>query len=237
MWEIDNTTPFAADYSWVRDRNGADTWVVAVRGTFLIDPDGSTSVADEQSQVCAVPKYVGDPGQSSLIYESDLIHTKPKTDVTLLGHAYAPGGRSARQVDVTLSLASISKTLRVFGDRYRVQGGLGLTTTIPEPFETLPIVYERAFGGIDVESRISESTELGNEESRRLWIRCGRRTPAVAAPPEHRGSERLDYVVASAACARGIRTDRAALVAAFPVGGDLRRTMGEGAAAARARRS
>lgn len=185
MWEVDNTTPFAADYSWVRDRNGADTWVVAVRGTFLIDPDGTTSVSDEQSQVCAVPKYIGEPGQSSLVYESDLIHTKPTTDVTLLGHAYAPAGRPASQVDVTLSMASISKTLRVFGDRYWVQGVLGLTMTVPEPFEKMPIVYERAFGGIDVESK---------DPSQRSWepknpVGCG-----FAVAPEHLMSRRLPNI-------------------------------------------
>ena len=88
MWEIDNATPFAAAYTWVRDRNGADCWVVAVEEAhFLIQPDGSTTLSDEQSEVCLVPKYLGEPGQSSLIYDSDLIHTKPTTDITLLGHA------------------------------------------------------------------------------------------------------------------------------------------------------
>ena len=152
MWEIANQTPFAADYSWVRDRNGADTWVVAVRGAFLIQPDGSTTVAEDQSKVCTAPKYLGEPGQSSLIYESDLIHTKPTTDITLLGHAFAPPAKPATQVDVTLKIASISKTLRVFGDRYWKQGVLGFGMTEPEPFEKMPLVYERAFGGKDVVS-------------------------------------------------------------------------------------
>jgi hypothetical protein len=152
MWEIANRTPFAADYSWVRDRNGADTWVVSVRGTFLIQPDGSTKVAEEQSEVCVAPKYLGAPGESSLVYESDLIHTKPTTDITLLGNAYAPPGKPAKRVDVTLKIASISKTLRVFGDRYWKKGVLGVAMTEPEPFEKMPLVYERAFGGRDVVS-------------------------------------------------------------------------------------
>ncbi len=38
---LNNKTPFAAERSWVRDRNGAEVWLVAVKGTFNILPDGT----------------------------------------------------------------------------------------------------------------------------------------------------------------------------------------------------
>lgn len=149
MWTLTNNTPFAAERCWVRDRHGAEVWLVAVKGTFLIAPDGSTPVAEQQACVCLAPVHRGAPNASSLLYDSDLNHTKVNTDVVLNGHAYAPGGRPASHVDVRLKLADVDKTLRVFGDRIWKRSMLGLSTTDPQPFEKLPITFERAFGGRD----------------------------------------------------------------------------------------
>jgi len=153
MWVIDNHTPFTAERCWVRDKNGAEVWVVAVRGTFLIAPDGAISLAENQEEICLVPKYRGEPGKSSLLYESDLVHTKPTTDVILHGHAYTPGGKQAIYVDATLKIGEVVKTLRIFGDRFWEQGLIELTITDPQPFEKMPLIYERAFGGEDKKLR------------------------------------------------------------------------------------
>lgn len=99
-----------------------------------------------------MPKYLGEPGKSSLLYESDLVHMKPTTDVILHGHAYAPEGKRANQVDVTLRVGDVVKTLRIFGDRYWGQGLLDVTLSDPQPFEKMPISYERAFGGEDLKT-------------------------------------------------------------------------------------
>jgi hypothetical protein len=152
MWVIENDTPFAAERCWVRDRDGAEVWLIAVRGTFVIGSDGSTTLANEHGEVCLVPKFEGEPSSSSLVYDTDLVHTKIASDVLLHGHAFAPQGRPATRVDVTLKIGNIDKTLRVSGDRHWQDGVLGLSMTSPEPFETMPIVYERAFGGSDRKS-------------------------------------------------------------------------------------
>ena len=149
MWTITNSTPFAAERCWVRDRHGAEVWLVAVKATFLIASDGSTLLADQQEKVCLAPKFRDKPGESSLLYDSDLNHTKLNTDVVLNGHAYAPGGRPASQVDVRLRVANVDKTLRVFGDRIWKRTLLGLSPSDPEPFKKMPVTYERAFGGRD----------------------------------------------------------------------------------------
>lgn len=149
MWAIENHTPFAAERSWVRDKNGAEVWLVAVRGTFDIFPDGRLGIAEQQNDVCLAPEYCGEPGKSSLLYESDLLHTKHQTDVILHGHAYAPGGKYATRIDVGITVKNLSKKLCVFGDRYWEKGILGMKMTRPEPFDKIPIIYERAYGGWD----------------------------------------------------------------------------------------
>lgn len=148
MWRIDNRTPFAAERAWVRDRDGSEIWLVAVKATFDIRPDGSTVIAQEQPPVLRVPEYYGEPGRSSLKYEADLVLTKKTTDVLVVGHAHAPAGRRVTEVDVELHVGPLQKVLRVFGDR--TWGHLGASS--PQPFARMPLVYERAYGGVDARS-------------------------------------------------------------------------------------
>ena len=148
MWQVDNRTPFAAERGWVRDRNGAEVWLVAVKCTFDIKPDGSTAISPDQPPVLRIPEYYGEPGKSSIKYEEDLVLTKKTTDVIVVGHAYAPQGRPVTQLDVGFRVGPVQKLLRVTGDRR--WGAIGPTS--PEPFVKMPLVYERAFGGVDTRS-------------------------------------------------------------------------------------
>lgn len=147
MWILTNDTPFAAERTLACDRNGADVWLVAVKGTFLINTDGSVKIAEKQEEVLQAPQHRAKPSKSSLLYESDLDYTKLTTDVILNGHAYAPAAKPVPQIDVTMKVGNTSKTLRVFGDRLWKKRFFGIRLTRPEPFEMMPIIYERAFGG------------------------------------------------------------------------------------------
>jgi hypothetical protein len=148
MWQVDNRTPFAAERGWVRDRDGAEIWLVAVKATFDIRPDGSTEVSEEQPPVLRTAEHHGEPGKSSIKYESDLVLTKKTTDVIVVGHACAPEGMAVTHADVGFKIGPIQKLLRVFGDR--TWGSFGASA--PQPFEKMPVVYERAFGGVDAKS-------------------------------------------------------------------------------------
>lgn len=146
MWQVHNRTPFAADRSWVRDRAGAEVWLVAVRCTFEIRPDGSTALAEEQQPVMLAPKHFGEPAASSLKYDSDFVLTKPTTDVILHGSAHAPGHRPTTSVDVSLRVGEVRKTLRVTGERAYRRSPLGGDPT-PDPampFVSLPIIAGRS---------------------------------------------------------------------------------------------
>jgi len=152
MWQVDNRTPFAVERGWVRDRDGAEVWLVAVKATFDIRRDGSTDVAKEQPPVLRVAENHGEPGSSSVKYEADLVLTKTATDVIVVGHACAPEGIAVTHTDVGFKIGPIQKVLRVFGDR--TWGSFGASA--PQPFEKVPLVYERSFGGADSKSDTPE---------------------------------------------------------------------------------
>lgn len=148
MWQVDNRTPFAAERGWVRDRNGAEIWLVAVKCTFDIRPDGTTEVSKEQPPVLRLPEHFGEPGKSSIKYENDLVLTKRTTDIIVVGHGYAPAERPVTSLDVGFRVGPVQKLLRVTGDRMWAVAG----PTSPEPFVKMPLTYERAFGGSDQKS-------------------------------------------------------------------------------------
>jgi hypothetical protein len=155
MWALENHTPFAADRCWVRHRDGGEIWLVAVKATYKIGSDGRTGLAEEQVKVFLTPQYSGEPGKSSLMYDSDLPRTKVTTDIIVNGSAYAPRGHAVGEIDVAMKVGRISKSLRIVGDRVWKSGPLGPWRSTPAvPFVTMSIIYERAFGGVDRHSRV-----------------------------------------------------------------------------------
>jgi hypothetical protein len=163
MWVAENKTPYAADRNFTVDREGRTLWLVAVKGSYLIKPDGSAVPAPEQVPVRPELKHRGDALATSLLYESDLTFPKAGTDVLLEGHAYAPGGRDATQVDVMMQVGRIKKIARVWGDRAWTPGLLGLKLSDPLPFRKMPLTWERAYGGTD---QISDNQKLHDWEPR-----------------------------------------------------------------------
>lgn len=133
----------------MRSPEGEEIWLVAVKGTFHIRANEQVEIAEEQQPICHTPEYLGKPGLSSLLYDSDLLINKPATDIIVRGHAYSDPAFQRRQCSASLHVGSATKTLRVFGDRKWDRGFLGPRISSPEKFERMPIVYERAFGGSD----------------------------------------------------------------------------------------
>ena len=57
MWSVNNKTAYAAAGGWIRDLDGTEVWVVAVKATYDILPGGELRIAAEQVPVhrAAVP--------------------------------------------------------------------------------------------------------------------------------------------------------------------------------------
>ena len=150
MWMLDNQTPFEAERTWVRDKDGAHHWIVVVKATYDISEDGTLSLSDEQVEPLLAPEYNGADGESSLRYDADLIAMKPATDVYLNGIAYAPQNKPTTMVKVSLQIDRMRKELHVYGNKTWQPSLTGaVEPSSSQPFVTMPITYERAFGGFD----------------------------------------------------------------------------------------
>ena len=196
MWAIINTTKYAAERTWVQDKDANKIWLVVVKATYDIHPDGSCALAKEQVAPLRMPEPSGEAGKSGLRYEGDLQGLKPGTDVLVRGSAWAPPGRLATEVGVGISVGPLNKRLKVFGDRRWDKVAGTLMSTSPEAFESMPIVYERAFGGWDktpsdpAEHRLDSRNPVGTGFAVRAENCAGNFLPNVEYPDQLIGSWR-----------------------------------------------
>jgi hypothetical protein len=148
--DLRNQTPYTCQSLPLTARNGATLLRIVLKGGFDILSDGQLGLAQKQPDVLMEDTYWGEPGKSSIRYESDVILGKPTTDLIIVGNARAPGGSPVEEMDVQVAYENrLIKRLRVFGNREWRRGLIGARITRPEPFSAMPIVYERAFGGSD----------------------------------------------------------------------------------------
>jgi hypothetical protein len=145
--QFSNETPYAGTILLMPDPDGIDSVYAVVKATFTLDE--MPGPADVQLPIVLADIYHGEPGQSSIRVPSDVGLVKPGTDLLVIGHAWAPDGLFVTQMDVALRCGPLQKTVRVFGDRVWESGQLGGVISPAAPFQAMPLVWERAFGGVD----------------------------------------------------------------------------------------
>lgn len=141
MLQLHNNTPFAADMATFPNEEAIDTLYIVVRATFTIGKQWT--LADEQRPPQAGDEYEGELNESSIKYASDYHTGKPGSDIIMIGHAFAPDGKEVHQLDVSLTLGQVHKTVCVFGDRHWQDGRI----SAPQPFSTMAMIYEKSYGG------------------------------------------------------------------------------------------
>src|ERR1039457_6099236 len=146
--QIDNKTPYAFEAVYVADEEGYPLLVPIVKATYSIAVNGLLTIAEEQVPVNLAGEYWGDPETTSYRYEPEGAFYKPATDIVLIGSAFAPVNH-ATEVTAAMRVGSLEKIVRVVGDRYWIKAMGSISMTRTAEFESIPLIYERAFGGWD----------------------------------------------------------------------------------------
>ncbi|MFY0529564.1 DUF2169 family type VI secretion system accessory protein [Archangium gephyra] len=144
---IENKTPLVLEPLFLADEEMRPLLTLVVKATYVIGRDGLT-LAEEQVPVNVAGEYWGVPEESSYRYEPECAFIKPATDVVLVGHAHAPA-RGTTEVLAALQVGPVRKMVRVVGERVWFKSMGSISMTKPQPFERMPLRYERAFGGWD----------------------------------------------------------------------------------------
>jgi hypothetical protein len=145
---VENHTPFLGAPIVVLDKDGAEQLILTLKATYDIAETGGLEISKEQQPLRLVDQFQGKPGISSIRYAAEIGPPNPTTDIALVGSAVATRP-DVTSIDVGLRVGSISKWVRVFGERQWKKGLLGLTLSSPMPIERVPLIYENAFGGQD----------------------------------------------------------------------------------------
>ncbi len=149
--QLTNATKMQAGYTMGIDPSAREHVVVVAKGTFRIpDVDGEmAALAEEQVPLVMADTFTGEPGYSAPVHEADFPLRKPRCDILLNATAFAPEDRPAPRVRVGVRIGAWSKVIEVVGNRVWRQAGATLGPSAPEPFTTMPLTYDRAFGGTD----------------------------------------------------------------------------------------
>ncbi len=177
----------AAAAAFVCRHAGRAHAVAVLKATFTIVPGGVTSIAvpslfetDEQT----APSR----GAMRATRPSDVSPPLPGAEVLLDACAFAAQGNAQGAVAVRLYVASragaIDKTLHVYGDRTP-------TAPQPQPFERMPIVWERAIGGVSSDNPVGrpvgDPSGLANVvHAQQAWVPAGLGPIAASWPARRR---------------------------------------------------
>ena len=141
MFHQQNNTPFPVTSIILPDIAGVESLITIAKASFSLEmrPKIIRSPEDWMSS----DRYYGDADTTSLQYPADFGLLKPATDIIVQGSALAPDDRPVQAMDVSIQVGEVYKRVTVQGDRY----WQGDRITPAEPFVSMPMVYERAFGG------------------------------------------------------------------------------------------
>ncbi|MCK6592456.1 MAG: DUF2169 domain-containing protein, partial [Polyangiaceae bacterium] len=144
--EILSLCPFAVGTVIWQGQGGAFTLTTCVKGTFKLAHGRDALLADEQEPIGGDRYYAGNAG--GLYAPSDIAPYKPRSDVLLVGHAYAPGGKPVDALVARFTVGDLTKSIGIIGDRLWTEGPYGLEPSTPAPFVRMPLRYERAARGV-----------------------------------------------------------------------------------------
>jgi len=126
-------------------RPPAPSLTVLVKGTF--DPAAGDPAPFAAEPVPVTGEvFVEDDAQNAQRVPTDFALLKPRGECFVIGKAWAPGGRPTPTVACSFRVGSIEKSFVVFGDR-RWTGSLVKSISQPEPFTSMDLSMDRAFGG------------------------------------------------------------------------------------------
>src|SRR5262245_43167328 len=104
-------------------RSGAYVLTVVVKATYDLAP-GVCQLADRQEEPNEYANHWNDDDSRSVYAPSDLAPFKPRADVLLVGHAFAPGQVPTRSLSTRLLVGKVNKTIEVWCERLLMPDGV-----------------------------------------------------------------------------------------------------------------
>lgn len=126
---------------------------LVMKRTWLARPGGAWELApDDEAEPVCIDRFpwreVEPPEVSPIAFDDDTAAFRAATDVVVQGDAQTYGSPRG-ETEVRVSIGSFERRIRVVGDRALEWSGGTARFGDPAPFDTLPVRYDRAYGGFD----------------------------------------------------------------------------------------
>ena len=143
-----NNTPIPAKLTvseiyGMKDRFG----MIVAKATYKFDNQGNVEIDTQEPFSLFADDEKTDLG---LLPRDDFPRKDSVFEVILLGSAFAPRGKFTESMTVSLTVGKHKRKLFVFGDRQWIRESISKGKALiskPKPFTSMPLTYERAFGG------------------------------------------------------------------------------------------
>jgi hypothetical protein len=177
-----NATPYQALPVPMSDPAGHEVLIAIVKASFDVLRGGRLALSDVQAPVLLHDEvWTEDDPATSLKTASDLCIEKGGTDVVVLGEAIS--SVPVTSMDVAVKVRDTIVPLRVHGPRFFEEGALASAIGPAAPVVRVPIVYEKAYGGMTDDYLVVESRNpagVGVARSRRDL--AGKPAPQIEHP-------------------------------------------------------
>lgn len=147
---LSNTTPLDARVDVaVQVDSDVRIGLLLAKATFRWGDRGEMALDGQHPEPLS---FADRPTSLGLLPRDDLPDAAAGFELIVLGCAHAPDGKAVERRSVAARLGAWRSELAVTGDRRWEGEGEGAVATPPEPYLSMPIGWERAFGGsVDVE--------------------------------------------------------------------------------------
>lgn len=139
MWRLKNETRYVAERGWIRDSEGREIWIVAVKCTWDILPDGQLRLSEPQQPVYAGP--VNDPVTGEMLYETELGAEKRYADVILNAHAWLPASSHRSPVLAGFKIGQVVRLARIYPERPLMHA------VTENGYLKIPLIYQNMSAG------------------------------------------------------------------------------------------
>ncbi|MFH1764448.1 MAG: DUF2169 domain-containing protein [Gemmatimonadota bacterium] len=142
--DFTNSTDFPGEALVGSTGDWEQTAMVACKVTYRMADDGSL----EPVPTDQMWPVLGEPASfEGVTLLPELEFRKQGIDLLVFGQAEAPRGWASRHLTLRVQCGPVDKRIEVFGDRQWLKGIGGFMRSEAEPFETMPLTNDRAFGG------------------------------------------------------------------------------------------
>ncbi len=144
--ELVNSSPLPAqlDVTIAGDDRDVRRGLLVAKATFEVEKGGATRLVLEDPFPIATEDEETELG----VLPCDIsVRDGDELEVSLLGKAHAWNGRPVSSMTVEMTIGALRWALLVTGDRFWVGDGASATISESALFSTMPLTWERAYGG------------------------------------------------------------------------------------------